>query len=104
MLRQRCLEFGDLGGIGADEPDRRAGRRAVSARDGGRGLQVVRAQRVGDLGRPLFGVALPPGTAQRGRDLGPRQRRPASGVGAIASTATASLAARSVPNAASAAG
>jgi hypothetical protein len=70
MLRQRLLELGDLGGVGADEPDRGAGRRAVSGRDGGRGLQVVRAQRSLDLPRPVVGVALPPGAAQRGSDLG----------------------------------
>jgi hypothetical protein len=44
------------------------------AGDGGRGVQVGRAQRRLDLDRPLLDVALPSRPAQRGGDLGPGQR------------------------------
>jgi hypothetical protein len=37
-------------------------------------VQVIRAQRVLDLGRSLVNVALPSGAAQRGGDLAARQR------------------------------
>ena len=104
MLRERRLEFGDLGVEGADERDRGAGDAPVGRGDERRRLELFGPQRRLDLFGPPFDVALAPPRRSAEAIFERDRPRPSSGVGATASTARASVLARSVPKASRAPG